>query len=133
MFKPLRYDSGKLAERPATAAQEFVKYQLAKMSSGLLVTADAGDAEAEYIVMEGITVAADSDPVLVLPIDDVMDVIATTATTPVQATHVGNDYDIGSNVALDLTATTDKVFHVEEIYSASDKQVLGRFNKPAIA
>ena len=133
MFKPNRYDNGKLAYRPGTGDQVFVKYQLAKMSSGYLVTAAAGDAEAEYIVMENVTVAATGDDVLVLPIDDEMEIIATTLTTPVQATHVGNDYDIGSNVALDLTATTDKVFHVEEIYDATNKLVLGKFNKPAIA
>jgi len=133
MFKPNRYDDGKLTSRPGTAAQEFVKYQLAKMDSGYLVTATAGDDEAEYIIMETVTVATTGDDVLVLPIEDALEIIATTITTPVQATHVGNDYDLGSNVALDLTATTDKVFHIEEIYDASNKLVLGKFNKPAIA
>jgi hypothetical protein len=32
-----------------------------------------------------------------------------------------------------LTATTDKVFHINEIVSAANKIVRGKFNKPALA
>lgn len=134
-FVPRRFDSGKVQRLPLAASTTVTKHQLLKFSSGYLIDAAAGDNEVEYVALEAVTAAATdgATEVDVLPIDEVVEFEALTATTPVQATHVGNSYDLSDLNTLDLTATTDKVFHIDSIKSATDKKVIGHFNKPAIA
>ena len=135
-FIPKKYDSGKVQRLPLGASAVATKWGHMKMSSGYLVAGAAGDNEAEYIALETVTdstAVAGSTMCDVIPVDDVMEFHANTATTPVQATHVGNDYDFSTSLVLDLTATTDKVFHIDAIVNATDKVVRGRFNKPALA
>lgn len=136
MFVPRRYDSGKVVSLPLGASAVATKFGHMKMSSGYLVAGAAGDNEAEYIALETKTDAtgvAGSTYVDVIRIDEVIEFDAHTATTPVQATHVGTDVDFSTSLVLDLTATTDKIFHIDSIVSASDKIVRGHFNKPALA
>ena len=135
-FTPRDYDSGKAKSLPLAASTTVTKFQHLKFSSGYLVDGASGDNEAEYIALETITDATASDggtSCKVLPLDGTVTFDALTATTPVQATHVGNDYDFSDLNTLDLTATTDKVFHIDSIVNATDKIVRGRFNKPALA
>jgi hypothetical protein len=135
-FIPRKYDRGRVKRLPLGASAVATKHGHMKMSSGYLVAGASGDNEAEYIALETVTDAtatAGGTFVDVLPISDDIEFDALCGTTPVQATHVGNDYDFGSSVALDLTATTDKVFHIDEIINATDLIVRGHFNKPALA
>ena len=135
-FIPRKYRAQDVRRMPLGASAVATKYGHMKESSGYLVAGAAGDNEAEFIALETVTdatAAAGGTYVDVIPVNDVDVFDATTGTTPVQATHVGNDYDFGSAVALDLTATTDKVFHVEAIIDATNKIVRGRFNQPALA
>jgi hypothetical protein len=135
-IKPIRYDSGKVLHLPLAASAAVTKHQLVKYASGYITDAAAGDNEVEYVALEAKTDATASNGgtfVDVLPIDDVTQFEVLCSTTPVQATHVGNDYDVSDANTIDLGASTDKVFHVDEIASATDLTVLGRFNKPAIA
>lgn len=135
-FIPVRYDSGKVERLPLGASAVATKYGHMKMSSGYLVAGASGDNEAEYIALETVTDAtavAGRTMVDVIRIDEVIQFDANTATTPVQATHGGNDYDFSTSLVLDLTATTDKIFHIDSIVSAADKVVRGHFNKPALA
>ena len=135
MFVPLIKYDGKTKELPMGNGASVVKHSHCKMSAGYLVAGAAGDNEAEYIALETKTNsgAAGAAYALVLEIDETITFEADTATTPVQATHVGNDYDFSSASTLDITATTDKVFHIDEIRNASLKKVVGHFNKPALA
>ncbi len=136
MFRPIRFSKGNVISLPLTADAVATKYGHMKMASGYLVAGAAGDNEAEYIALEtktDLTSVNGRTSVEVIRVQDVIEFEALCGTTPVQATHVGNSYDFGSNVALDLTATTDKVFTISEIINASDKLVRGSFNKPAIA
>lgn len=135
MFEPKKFDSGKVLNLPITASSALVRFSLCKMSSGYLVTGAAGDNEVEYVCLETVTGGATDGATYadVLPIDDEVEFEALTSATPVQATHVGNDYDIEAAASVDLGNTTDKVFHIDSIKSAADKIVRGRFNKPAIA
>ena len=136
MFTPKKYDAGKVKTLPLGASAVATKFGHMKFSSGYLVAGAAGDNEAEYISLETVTdaTAVDGSTLIdVIAIDDVIEFEALTATTPVQATHVGNDYDFSDSLTLDLTGTTDKVFHIDRIVSAADLLVEGRFNKPAIA
>jgi len=134
-FTPLKFDSGKVLELPMGSSVTLTRYNHCKMSSGYLAAGAAGDNEAEYIALETKTNSGDAGAVkaLVLPIDDVVEFEALCQDTPVQATHVGNDYDFQSAAQLDLDATTDKVFHIDSIVNTTDKLVKGRFNKPALA
>lgn len=134
-FVPKKFDSGKVLSLPVKASEAVVKHTHTKFASGYLANGAAGDNEAEYIALETITGGASDGTVkcMVLPIDDVTEFEALTATTPVQATHVGTSVDFTDATKLDLTATTDKVFHIDSIKNATDKIVRGHFNKPAIA
>ena len=136
MIKPKKHFEGKAQTLPMTASATLTKYNFCKMSSGYLAAGAGGDNEVEYISLETKTDATAANAGTycdVLPIDDTIEFEALTATTPVQATHVGNDYDTGSASTIDLTGTTDKVFHIDYIVDATNKLVRGRFNKPAIA
>lgn len=134
-FVPKKRHEGKILELPMGSSVTLTKGSHCKMSSGYLAAGAAGDNEVEYIAMETKTNsgAAGAANALVLKVDDEIEFEALTATTPVQATHVGNDYDFSDAATLDLTATTDKVFHIDSIRSATDKIVVGHFNKPALA
>jgi len=135
-FVPKKYDSGNVLRLPLTASATVTKHNHALMSSGYVAAGSGGEGEAEYISLETTTDSSGTNGdtiVEVLRIDGTEEIHATCATTPVQATHVGNDYDFSSAALLDLTATTDKVFHIDAIVSATDKVVKGHFNKPAIA
>lgn len=135
-WTPVKFDSGKVIRLPVTASTTLTKFNLAKMSSGYLVAGASGDNEVEYLCLETVTDAtgvAGSTMCDVVPLDDVMQLDVLCSTTPVQATHVGNDYDVSTAAVLDLGATTDKVFHVDSIVDATNKIVRGRFNRPAIA
>jgi hypothetical protein len=116
-FIPKDQDRGKIKTLPMGVSAVATKWGLMKMSSGYLVAGAAADDEVEYVI----------------PIDETMIIDAHCGTTPVQATHVGNNYDIASVSTVDLTGTTDKVFHIDSIIDATNKIVRGRFNKPAIA
>jgi len=136
MFTPVKFDSGLVLRLPVTASATITKFNHAKMSSGYLAAGAAGDNEAEYIALETVTDASGvsgSTMCDVLPMSDEVQFDALCSTTPVQATHVGNDYDFSTAAIVDLGATTDKVFHVDSIVDATNKIVRGRFNKPAIA
>lgn len=134
-FTPIKHDEGRVESLPMGSSVTLTKFSLCKMSSGYLAAAAAGDNEVEYVALETKTNsgAAGAAEALVLPISDDIVFEALCGTTPVQATHVGNDYDLGAAASLDLTATTDKVFHVDKVVDATNKIVRGRFNKPAIA
>lgn len=134
-FTPLRFDSGKVMSLLMGTGVTATKYHLLKYSSGYLVNAADGDDEVEYLALEtktnsGADGAASVD---VLPIDDTIQFEALCSTTLVQATHVGNDYDLDDAYTIKLSATTDKVFHIDYITNAASYLAVGRFNKPAIA
>jgi len=135
-FVPKKYDSGKVQRLPVAASTALTKHNLAKMSSGYLIAGAAGDDEVEYVAMETVTGGASDGTVLcdVMPINDVIEWEALCTATLVQATHVGNNYDVSTAAIIDLAATTDKGFHIDRIVGvATDRIAYGRFNKPAIA
>lgn len=131
-FRPKKFDSGKVKLLPLAASTTVTKHQLLKFSSGYLIDAASGDNEVEFIALETVTAAATDGATScqVLPIDGSIEVEALCGATPVQATHVGTVVDLDSELQLNLSGTTDKIFVIEKIVSATDKLVEGRFNKP---
>ena len=135
-FIPRFKFDGMVRRLPVYTAITIAKYELVKMSSGYLTNGAAGDDEVEYVAIEAVDNSAGASGAKfcdVIPIMDGQIWDATASTTPVQATHVGNDYDVKTKASVDLANSTDKVFHIDEIINATDKIVRGRFNKPAIA
>uniref|UniRef100_A0A6M3J3R4 Uncharacterized protein n=1 Tax=viral metagenome TaxID=1070528 RepID=A0A6M3J3R4_9ZZZZ len=135
-IRPKKFDRGKVMSLGISASATLTKFNICYMDSGYLSAGAGGENEAEYVCLETVTDATAVDgstKALVLPIDGTIVFEMLTGTTPVQATHVGNDYDLADAASIDLTATTDKVFHIDRIVNATDKLVEGRFNKPAIA
>lgn len=126
-FIPLTDFEGKQMELPATNATTFYKNKLVKFSSGYLTNAAAADDVVGFLCLEDVVTTATGQLIKVLPIDMGMRFQALTGTTPVQATHCGNYYDLTDDATIDLTGTTDKVFQVEKIVDATNKLVEGRF------
>ena len=122
-------EEGKTVSLPATSATAFTKNNGVKFTSGYLAASASGDASVDFVSMETKTSATGDgvDSILCYRIDPSVVVHALASDTPVQATHVGNRYDISAAGTIDLTATTDKIFLVERIINATDKIVEGRF------
>lgn len=121
---------------PLGASAVAKRFGHVKMSSGYLIEGAGGDNEVEYISLEtttDATASAGGTYIDVIPVNEVIEWIALTDITPVQATHVGTDVDFSDDLSLAISATTDKVFHIDNILSAADKLVIGRFNRPALA
>jgi len=129
-FHPQTNEDGKTFRGLTTGSTAFVKGSAVKYTSGYLTAAAAGDASVDYISLETKTSTATdgTDSLLVMRVDPSMTIQANTSITPVQATHVGNRYDLATGVAtIDLAATTDKIFIIDRIVNATDKIVEGRF------
>lgn len=135
-FRPINFDQGRVLSLLLASGTTVTKSQLLKYSSGYLVDAATDDDEAEYIALETVTDGTASDggtSVEVLPIYDGLLIVGTCSTTPVQASHVGNSYDLTGANTINLAASTDKLFFIHKIYDATNKLVICSVNKPAIA
>lgn len=134
-FKPVRYDRGKVMRLPLAASVTATKWALLKGNgSGYLTNAASGDNAVEFVALETVTESTGSAGgayVDVLPIDDVTQFDATCATTPAQS-NVFTHVDLSDAATLDLTASTDDIFYIEEVRDSGNKIVRGRFNKHAI-
>ncbi len=128
-FIPKSSVEGKEVLLLTTSATAFTKHNAVKYTSGYAAAAASGDGSVDFIALETKTSATGdgSDTLLALRVDPSVVFHVTTGTTPVQATHVGNRYDISAAGTVDLTATTDKIFLVEKIIDATNKIVEGRF------
>lgn len=133
-FQPVKKEDGKTVQLLTTSATSFTKYNGVKFTSGYAVEAASGDNQVDYIALETKTSASGNgnDAILVLRVDPSVVVWATCSTTPVQATHVGNRYDISAAGTIDLAATTDKIFLIDRIIDATNKIVEGRFQNPIV-
>lgn len=133
-FNPVKEEEGKIVELLTTSATAFTKYDGVKYTSGYAAAAASGDNQVDYIALETKTSASGNgaDTVKVLRVDPSVVVQATCSITPVQATHVGNRYDISAAGTIDLAATTDKIFLVDRIIDATNKIVEGRFQNPIV-
>ncbi len=131
-FIPVNKEEGKTVSLLTTSATAFTKNNAVKFTSGYLAAAASGDGQVDFIALETKTSATGNgaDSLLCLRVDPSVVIRATVSTTPVQATHVGNRYDISAAGTIDLAATTDKIFLVEKIIDATNLIVEGRFMNP---
>lgn len=134
-FKPRRFGRGKLERVPLASGVTATKWSLLKTSSGYFTNAAASDPTVEVIARETVTDATSSDGGTwcdVIVIDNTMEIDATCATTPSQASHVGNHYDLSTAALLDLANSGDDVFYIRKVIDTTNKIVRGNFNKNAI-
>lgn len=134
-FKPVRFDRGKVERVPLASGVTATKWALLKTSSGYFTNGASGDGTVEVVALETKTDATTSNGGTwceVLVIDDTTEFDATCATAPVQATHVGNHYDLASASTLDLTASSDDVFYIRKVMDTTNYIVRGNFNRHAI-
>lgn len=126
-FIPKQVDEGKVVRLPATSATAYTKHDGVKFTSGYLAATASGDASVDLVSLETVTSATGNGSTFIkcLRVDPSMVFHATCSTTLVQATHVGNRYDISAAGTVDLGATTDKVFLIERIVSSTVAE--GRF------
>jgi hypothetical protein len=137
-FQPIKDDSGKVLKGLLLGAGvSSTKHKLLKYSSGYLINAASGDDEVLYLALESVSNAAGvagAASVDCLYVDEEVQFIALCSTTLVQATHVGNDYNISDDATVDLSnSADDKCFHIDKILNAASYLAIGRFNKPSIA
>lgn len=137
MFKPLRYDAGRMDTLLTASSTTIVKGDALDFASGYLQratsTAPAGiaggtPAGVHCIAMESVTTAAAAhSPIQVLFVDDsAVDIEADCNGTPTQA-MVGTVVDLQNASTLNEAATSVKIFFITNLVSATNKKVKGRF------
>lgn len=131
-FIPVNKEEGKVGQLPCKGSVAFVKNTGGKFTSGYYDNSASGDNFVDFITLETKTANATDGVtfIQVMRVDPSVVIWATCSTTPVQATHVGNRYDISAVGTIDLAATTDKIFLIERIIDATNKIVEGRFMSP---
>lgn len=131
-FIPQNREEGKVFKGLTTSSTAYTKNNAVKYTSGYLAAAASGDNQVDYIALETKTSTATdgTDSLLCLRVDPSIIFQVATSITPVQATHVGNRYDISGAGTVDLGNTTDKIFLIDRIVDATNKIVEGRFQNP---
>ena len=126
MFLPINQEDGHLINLPMTAAT-YTKGQALKVTSGLYVTATAGQGtDVEAICMENIVVGTNGNLASCITTRGVR-FEADTAVNPI-ATQAGTYVDLASATTLDTTVSSDDLFYLEKVvYPLADKKVQGWF------
>jgi hypothetical protein len=130
MYKPLRYDAGKLTTiKDGTASSTTItKFDALAWSSGYLQRATGATTEVRLIAMEDVTTAAGAhEDIQVLVTDGVEFECDTTDNMAV--TYRGTKVDMTDHEYLDPdSASTDYAFYITEMIGATtDKKCRGYF------
>jgi hypothetical protein len=129
MFKPLRYDSGKITTiKDGTVSEATItKYDALDWASGYLQRATSGSTEVRLIALEDIvTAAASHEDIQVMYVDGIE--FECDCTHNSAATQRGTYVDLTDHDTLDNDATSTDVFYITEVVgAAADKKVRGYF------
>lgn len=127
MFKPIRYDEGKLVTLLTASSTTITKGDALVFSSGYVQRATSAATEVRFVAMENVTTGAgEHKEILCLYVDGV-EFEADTAGATSQAL-AGTKIDLSDHATLNEGATTNKVFYVTGIVgAASNKKVRGYF------
>lgn len=129
MFKPKRFDSGRLVKMPGKASTTFTKGNALKNNVGYVDNAASGDnTDVQFIAWETKTTSAsEGDPVLCYRIVGGVQLEVDTSNTPTQAQALVAT-DLSAAGTIDTSATTDAVFFVELFKKPlSAKKAIGHF------
>ena len=114
-----------------TASVAFSLNAVVQLASGLLTPGTSASTYLVGVTQRAVTASspdyalANGLQVVAIHPDSEFEVDVGTGSA-VEATHVGNSYDLKDSVSIDLTATTHKVFTVTKVLSTT--KVLGKFN-----
>lgn len=129
MFKPVRYDSGKVFKLLAKGSTAFVKGDAVKNSSGYATPSASGDnLDVEFVALETKTTTAvdGSDTILCVTTRGVQFEVDS-SNTPTQAQML-TSVDLSAAGTIDTSATTDQVFFAAKLQgAAANKKILGWF------
>ncbi len=129
MFKPLRYDSGKLTtiKSGTVSSTTITKGDALDWSAGYLQRATSGSTEIRLVAMEDVTTAAgEHEDIQVLVTDGVEFECDCTHNSGV--TQRGTYLDLTDHDHIDNDASAQDVFYCTEIVgAAADKKIRGYF------
>lgn len=130
MFKPIRFDSGRLVRMACANSQAIVKgAALVDNGSGYLALAAAATAtDIKYVAWEDVTTTADGQMVLCYRVVGGVQIEADTDANPAQ-TDVGTVCDlVDGALTVNPDASTNDLFYIESIKGpVGDKKVIGYF------
>jgi hypothetical protein len=130
MFKPIRFDSGRLVKMPAKATIAFQKGDaVVDDGNGYLTLAASSTAvDVKFVAWENKTIgASDGELLLCYRVVGGVQIEADTDANPAQ-TDVHTFADLASDATLNPDASTNDLFYIEYIKGAlADKKVVGHF------
>lgn len=125
-FRPLKFDSGRIARLPAANSVAFVKGMAVEDNgSGFLRLAVSTTERVRYVVMETVTTTAEGQLIDVLDVQGVL-FDADTDAAPAQ-TDVGTLADLATNATINPDASTEDAFFIESIIDTATLRVRGYF------
>jgi hypothetical protein len=133
VFQPMRRDSGATRQYLTAASTTITKQQALVFASGYVTPALATSPEVFVVSNEAITTAAATHKAIKCLNTNAANISFEVLTniTPVQATHVGNKYDLIDGKSINLSFSTYAVFLVTHIKDVANKIVGGFFVKKA--
>jgi hypothetical protein len=131
MFKPVRYDEGRLTTKKLADSQTVVKGDTLKWSSGYLAVCGTGSyQDARFVAMESITSTTDKPDIVVIPTDEDIEFEADCSHV-VSIVDRGTYADFATKATIDPDASTYNDFYIKEIVGAAETatKVLGHFTR----
>lgn len=132
MFKPQRYDSGRLTRQPLAISQTVVKGDALKWSSGYLAVCSTGSyQDARYVAMEDITTDGSSHTLCtVIPTDEDIEFIAD-CDDVVSIVDRGTYADFASKATVNPDSSSYNDFYITDIVGVAETstRVIGHFTR----
>lgn len=129
MFKPIRFESGRLQRMRAKGSITFTKGNALKNDSGYVTNSASGDnTDVKFIAWEDkVTGGSDGEMLLCYRVAGGVQLEADASNTPTQAQMLVA-VDLSAASTIDTSATTDAVFFAEyPKMPLSDKKIVGYF------
>ncbi len=132
MFKPQRYDNGRLTRQPLAISQTVVKGDGLKWSGGYLTVIESGSyQDCRYVAMEDVTTDGTSHTLItVIPTDEDIEFVAD-CNGVVSIADRGTYADIATKATIDPDGSSYNDFYITDIVGVAETstQVVGHFTR----